>query len=89
MHVGVNVVRSDMPQKTLHQANSLANSTGRHKIHVRLYERGPGVCYLQQLPLDLWLPLYSVLPARFRTSVCVYFRAQLCGLENHIASNIM
>ena len=76
-------------KRTLHPTNFLTNSTGCHKAHVRLYECEPGVCYLQQLPLGLCLPLYSVLPARFSTGVCVYFRAQLCVLAGRIACAVV
>ena len=76
-------------KRILHPTNSLTNSTGRHKAHVGLYECGTCVCYLQQLPLSLCLPLYSVSPVRCSTSVCVHFRARLRGLENRIACNIV
>ena len=77
-------------KRTLHPTNSLTNSTGRHKVQcTRAFMSGSGVCYLQQLPLGLCLPLYSVLPARFSTGVCVYFRAQLCVLAGRIACAVV
>ena len=64
MCVGINLVCNTMPKKNIAPDELSTNSTAHHKVHVRLYECGPGVCYLQQLPLGLCLPLYSVLSAK-------------------------
>ena len=53
-----------------------------HNIHVRLYECGSGVCYLQQLPLGLCLPLFSVYLRDLAPVCALYFRAQLYGLNS-------
>ena len=74
-------------KRTLHPTNFLTNSTGRHKAHVRLYECGPGVCCMQQLPLSLCLSLlHSVLPAELAPLyACISVRSCVGWLENRKA----
>ena len=75
MHVGVNVVCSIMPHKNIAPGglSDYYNSTGRYKIlhvHCILYEYGPDVFYLQQLPPVLCRPC---------TQFCLRDTATVCA----------